>query len=183
MKKKHKQKTYLTQPQRLTIVVAVVALFLAAYVLYTITEQATQKYTQNSNQAVVHTTTLSLLKNAENKTIYVHIDTGGQSISGVQLALKYDPKIINNVSLTPGDFFENPIILENAIDRENGIVFYTLSLPSTSAQIFGEGTVAVIHYNQLSTTATKLIFLQQTKITAKGINTSLLKEATPIELP
>lgn len=183
MKKKHKQKTYLTQPQRLTIVVAVVALFLAGYVLYTITKQASPRSNQQSSNEVKPNTTLSMLKNPNDKKIYIHITSGRQPISGVQLALKYDSTAINNVSITPGDFFDNPTILENAIDRQNGIIYYTLSMPTTSAEIFGEGTVAIMQYDEITKNPTKLLFLPQTKITAKGINTSLLKEATPIELP
>ncbi|HSW89228.1 MAG TPA: cohesin domain-containing protein [Candidatus Saccharimonadales bacterium] len=193
--KKHKQrnKIYVNSPKNLTMFVACIALLLAIYVLFTIATKKTSPVnnTSGENQSAYPTTnpafinsSLYILKNPENNNIYLNIKTNKQPISGVQLAIAYDPKVLQNVSITPGDFFDHPVILQNAVDATNGIVYYTLAINPNSAQISGEGTVAVLHYTGLAAgNSTKVSFLPQTKVTSQGVNDSVLKQANAIQLP
>ena len=190
--KKHTKKKEISfnSPKNLTIVVACIAVLLAIYLLFITKKNWQTNSPSNTNIAAYPTTnpalinaSLYLLKNPETNTIYMNIKTDKQAVSGVQLAIAYDPKVLQNVSVTPGGFFDHPVILQNAIDTNTGIIYYTLSINPNSAQISGEGTVAILHYTKLSGTATKVSFLPQTKITSKGVNDSILKQASSVQLP
>ncbi|HSW96626.1 MAG TPA: cohesin domain-containing protein [Candidatus Saccharimonadales bacterium] len=193
MKKHAHTKKATTSQQKLTLIVACIALLLAIYILFTITAKKTApaNNTAGTNEAMYPTTdpkqitsTLYFLKNSDKKIAYININTDKQPISGVQLALKYDPKAIGNIEITQGTFFNKPVVLQNAIDTTNGIIYYTLSINPNSAQIYGEGSIVTLHYQLINAGAsTKITFLPQTKVTAKGINTSVLKQATAVQLP
>jgi len=199
----NKLQEFLTSPKGLTIMVVCVAVLLAVYLLLS---TSSKLHTQNgvtetlspspnnsnasssSNSPKIDpkliTADIYLLKNPDGKTIYVNVNTQKQAVSGIQLALSYNPSLIPTISVTPGDFFDNPTVLQNAVDSNNGVIYYTLSIPPTSAQIYGEGTVAIIHYSGIPAgVGTTISLLPQTKITAKGVNGSVLKEAKSISIP
>lgn len=198
-----KLQEFLTSPKGLTIMVVCVAVLLAVYLLLstsskvgtktavktTITPSVGITNNQSSSTNIkidpkLITSDIYLLKNPDGKTIYVNLNTGKDSISGVQLAISYNPNLISTISITPGDFFDNPTILQNAVDTNNGIIYYSLSIPPSSGQIYGEGTVAIIHYNGIPAgVGTTISILPQTKVTTKGVNGSVLKQAKSISIP
>ena len=198
-----KLQEFLTSPKGLTIMVVCVAVLLAVYLLLstssrvgtqtagktTITPSVRITNNQSSSTNIkidpkLITSDIYLLKNPDGKTIYVNLNTGKDSISGVQLAISYNPNLISTISITPGDFFDNPTILQNAVDTNNGIIYYSLSIPPSSGQIYGEGTVAVIHYSGIPAgVGTTISILPQTKVTTKGVNGSVLKQAKSISIP
>jgi hypothetical protein len=73
--------------------------------------------------------------------IPVTIDTGYNTVSVVELQLSYDAKFLSEVSVQPGDFFSNPMIIENTIDSTKGTIVFTIS-SLTPRQ--GTGSIAII---------------------------------------
>ena len=120
----------------------------------------------------------------------INISTGRNKITGVQLEIAYDPKILSIVSLTPGTFFPTPNILLNTIDSETGRISYALVLQPSQAPLFGSGTVARLQLKQnfsggnLSSQTT-LTLLQKSLVSALGIDGSVLREtkSATINLP
>lgn len=191
----NKLQTFLTSPRVLTILTVCVAVLLAIYLLIS----ATTKNTGQSQQTVTPTGTpnggsyatnpnlitsdLYFMKNTKTNTVYINVKTP-QPISGLQLALSYSPDAIMGVSLTPGDFFYQPTVLQNSVNQTDGTIHYTLAIPPGTAQISGEGTVAIIHYKPVQAgTSTRLSILPQTKITSTGVNDSVLNKVNSITLP
>ena len=128
-------------------------------------------------------TSLSLQKS--NASVVVMIDTGVDNVSGVQLAISYDPKVLTNVTITPGTFFTNPIELQNTVDAAKGTIDYALAIQPNQTTARGQGAVATISYQMVpgATGSTKLSFRPETKVTSLGANISVLKSTSPIYLP
>lgn len=59
--------------------------------------------------------------------IPIAIDTGGNTVSIVELHLGFDAKLLTGVSIQPGSFFSNPMIIEKNVDQNNGTIVMTLS--------------------------------------------------------
>lgn len=200
--KENKYIAFVTSPKGLTILVSLIAVTLAAYILIStqaakysqqqgllvptpvsqMADQANQKKDPYAkpNPALI-TSVLAFKKNIN--SVDVTVDTGKVSISGAQIAIAYNPKALTNVSVTPGSFFNGAMVLESSIDTIKGTITYVLSIRPNYAQEYGTGTLATIHYTVVPGTATTLSFLPDTKITALGINGSLLKKSNPIALP
>jgi len=107
------------------------------------------------------------------------IDTGSVAASGVQLSISFDPGILQNVAISPGDFFTNALVLTNKIDSTNGTIFYAAVVPPNGRSRQGKGVVARLSYTfaQGAINPTKLQFLPDTKVSARGVNNSTLKIA------
>lgn len=127
--------------------------------------------------------TLSFKKYGQSADII--IDTHSNAVSGVQLNISYDPKILTTVQLLPGTFFDNPNTLLNSIDTTKGIISYAVAIKPSAQQKKGKGVIATILFQPVSDTTgyTRLTFLSQTKITSEGINSSVLKTFQGIILP
>lgn len=59
-------------------------------------------------------------------SVPVQIDTGQNTVSAVQLVINYDPKVLENVSLSVGQFLPQVTVLQNKIDVDKGVVNYAL---------------------------------------------------------
>lgn len=122
----------------------------------------------------------SLTVSSISGTLNADISTEENNITGIQLEMSYDPKVISVTTIKPGDFFENPSVLINKIDQKNGRISYALILPSSSAVKKGQGTAAVINFRVVNRKAgeTTISFLPKTVVTAEGIAPSVLREST-----
>lgn len=82
----------------------------------------------------------------------------------VQLELGYNPSILYNVSMFPGDYFVNPEIILEKIDARNGRISYALKGKSLnkSASIAATVTFTAITYGLRN--ETDLTFLPKTLI-------------------
>lgn len=119
------------------------------------------------------------VKDNETINLDVQIDTGINKITGIQLEIAYDPKILTNVKISKGTFLPNSNILLNIIDSDTGRISYALVIPPSVTALSGKGTVAVI-------TATKNIeasvlseseikILPKSLVTQVGTEGSVLK--------
>lgn len=114
------------------------------------------------------------------QTLAVHIDTGDNVVNSVQLELAYDPQALANVSITPGDFFQQPSPLINTIDTVGGRISYALTEQIDLPGKKGTGTVALLSYTVSPTFSgtTTISFLPKTAVTADRILESVLKKTT-----
>ncbi|MBI2442295.1 MAG: hypothetical protein HYV40_00110 [Candidatus Levybacteria bacterium] len=113
-------------------------------------------------------------------TVQVLIDTHENTITGVQLELSYDPKALTNVVITPGAFFQNPLIIPqwNKVDQATGRISHAQVLTPAQAGVQGKGIVATITFTRATGTPsaqTTLEFLPKTAVTQSGISPSVLK--------
>lgn len=97
-------------------------------------------------------------------TIPITIGTGKNTVTGVELALRYDASKIRINGIAVGDFFQSPAILQNNIDNQKGIANY--SLGSLSAKQ-GNGILFTISVTPKADAAsTTIAFTPDTNVAA-----------------
>ncbi len=120
------------------------------------------------------------------QSVLVNIATSSNKVSGVQFEISYDPTVLSHVTIIPGTFFQNPLILLNLVDTKNGKINYAIGTQATANGISGADTVAIISYTLLPTATpaqTKLTFLPKTQAVQEGILGSVLEKAIDLTLP
>lgn len=120
------------------------------------------------------------------KTVNVVLTTQSNKVSGVQFEIAYDPTVLSNVTVKPGDFFPKPLILLNQVDTKNGKINYAIGIQPTADQLSGTGTAAVISYTLLPTASasqTTLKFLPKTQVVEQGIAGSVLEKSFDLSIP
>jgi hypothetical protein len=129
-------------------------------------------------------TPANLALSSTSGSIAIMITTGEGSkintVTAVQLELQYDPKMMTNVTVTPGTFFTNPIPLVNTTDKESGRITYALAISPTAKGTAGKGTLATVQFQSLLPKGgtTKLSLLPTTLVTAQGVAESVFLKAT-----
>jgi len=137
----------------------------------------------------VYQATLSLAPNpvvispsqiAAPSSVAIVLDSGGQKATAVQVELSYDPKVLTNVDVKAGPFFDNPVELIKKIDTTNGRISYAVGISPAGVEKQGTGTVATITFtaNTQIAKVTQIQFQPKTLVTAAGIQTSILKSST-----
>ena len=110
-------------------------------------------------------------------SVNVIIGSDGGYPTSIQLELAYDPKILTDISMTPGNFFPNPNVLINELDESTGRISYAIeNLPQEKAAKQG-GIIAVMTFTPRSgTTAkeTQITFLPKTTVLS-GSRTAVIK--------
>lgn len=115
-------------------------------------------------------------------SVPVNITTGKNKVTAVQLEMQYDPQALTNVSVAPGVFFKNPVVLLNQIDRKAGRITYAFGIGFTEQGAVGQGTVATLTFETKTPQQTSILFLPKTLVTAEGLSQSVLKQANNIQL-
>lgn len=147
-----------------------------------------QQTTAQTEQAQVKST-LNISPNpvtilpGQSGTVAVNIDTSNNEVTAIQLEIAYDPNVITNVQVTPGDLITNPVVLINDNKKQNGNYIgrytYAFGIMPNHPVIQGNGKVANITFTALNKTgASQLALLPETLVTARGISESVLKSAT-----
>lgn len=113
-------------------------------------------------------------------TAQVMIDTSDNAVTAVQLEIEYDPQVISNVQATPGVAFQNPVVLINKNNPQEGRLTYAIGITPNRPTIQGSVPVASITFTARGTvgTQTALTLLPETLVTARGVASSVLKSAT-----
>ncbi|MBI2621813.1 MAG: hypothetical protein HYW63_04200 [Candidatus Levybacteria bacterium] len=106
----------------------------------------------------------------------INIDTKNNEVTGVQLELTFDPKILTRVDIKEGEFIIDPTILIKDINTESGRITFALVNKPGQKAVKGEGVVAVFSFSKISPAETEINFLPHTAVSAPGINQSVLKE-------
>lgn len=114
-------------------------------------------------------------------TASVNIDTSIDNVTGVQLEIAYDPKVLTNVTIKPGTFFTNPNILLTNVNKTSGRVTYVLGITPAQQPVKGTGTVATLSFSVrpgVTESQTQITLLPKSLVSARGVNPSVLKMAT-----
>lgn len=116
-------------------------------------------------------------------TVKVQIDTGGDSVTAVQLEIAYDPTLLTGMTIKPGDFFTEATVLPvGGINAKTGRITYAITSGSIKANKSGKGTVAILNFYPVRNSAvasTPITILEKSLVTAVGLGTqSVLKQST-----
>ncbi len=119
------------------------------------------------------------IKNEESNEYYsiVNIDSGKNSVIGVQLELYYDPSLITNVSVTPLDFFPQAVEVLKKIDQQNGRISYAITVSPGETSVKGQGQLVKINYAPIGNEGISSVinFLPKTEVSGDTTAGSLLK--------
>ena len=107
-------------------------------------------------------------------------NTGTNKMTGVQLELSFDPKLITNISITPGTLIPSPVELLKNIDYTNGRITYVSAIPIGGAGVKGNGVVAHISFTEAGAKGQTISikFLPKTLVSTEGLATSSLKSTS-----
>lgn len=113
-------------------------------------------------------------------SVDVTINTSDNAVTAVQLELAYDPNIISNVKVTTGPLFPDAQVLINKNDTNAGRLTYAYGITPRSQTVKGTGVVAKITFTAKNVAGkqSQLALLPSTLVTARGVASSVLKEAT-----
>lgn len=106
------------------------------------------------------------------------IDSKENKITGAQIELTYDPKVLSKVDIIPGDFLKDSVEVLKKVDVNTGRISYVLG-SKLNNNSKGTGVLATITYLRLNNKQTNIDFLPQTLITAQGLSQSALEKTTP----
>lgn len=114
--------------------------------------------------------------------VEININTYQNTATGVQIELSYDPKALRNVVVTPGTFFQNPLIIPqwNKVDKQTGRISHAQVLPPSQSGVKGQGVVATITFSRIPNSGlreTQIQFMPKTAVTQSGISPSVLKSS------
>ncbi len=187
-------------PRKTTILIIILAivtlglLFMALRTSSPTINYTTTTPTGNATKNIKKTSKLffapSALDASSASSVDVMLDSDESEITGVDLVLSFDPKVITSftVAAPTGEntfFGANPTILTNNVDLQNGKAQFTIAIPLTSTPKSGNGKVARVNFtvNRASTLkSTQIEFLNTTKVVAHGEPESVLGETTPLTI-
>lgn len=114
--------------------------------------------------------------------IPIAIDTGGNTVSVIELHLGFDAKLLTGVSIQPGNFFSNPMIIQKSIDAAKGAIVFTLGSLTPRR---GVGVIATITAIPEQKTSMIIHIDPKTKIAAIGELGSVLSSTRDgtVEVP
>lgn len=133
-------------------------------------------------KTVISENSLSISPNVLNvtagqpSTFQIVIDSNGEKPTLIQMEIGYNPAAISSVTITPGNFYQNPHVLLNKVNKNNGRISYAISPLSGSEDQTGSQVVATLKIIP-SKTATKreseLTFLPKTIIQTENSQSTL----------
>lgn len=117
------------------------------------------------------------------RTVNVNIDTKGDTITAVQLEIAYNPALLTNMTIKPGDFFESPLVLPvGGVNTKTGRITFQVTSGALGSIKSGTGTVATLSFypvQQTGVLSTPITILEKSLVTGRRgtqtVETSLLK--------
>ncbi len=130
-------------------------------------------------QALLSLSPNPLTLTTQTGSLDVVLDTATQKATAVQIELSYDPKVLSNVTITPGTVFAHPVVLLKEINQETGRISFAVGISPTDTEITGKAVVATITFAAVApaTKSTQISFLPKTLVTQQGVRTSILKSS------
>lgn len=108
----------------------------------------------------------------------ISVDSKKYTVSGADLIIKYDPKVVTNVKISNGSLLKTPTVLKTENDTTNGLATYSAVSGVYSPGVKGKGVFAVITFSLIgSPSATSLSFAPGTSVAAEGETSSVLGNA------
>lgn len=194
-------------PKKTTILIAILAIVTVSLIFLAVREesqkpaekdtsqQTVQKQPQPTEEETPKTASLSFspafLDLSEGgsgiQSADIFINNGDGEISGVQVELQYDPKVLTNVNIESGSdtiFGANPNILISQVDQVNGRITHIVAINLSDDQIKGVGKIATVTFQALPGTEsqTKIEFLDKSIVTSLGTTNSILKDTIPLTI-
>ncbi|MBI2590658.1 MAG: hypothetical protein HYW33_02130, partial [Candidatus Blackburnbacteria bacterium] len=127
---------------------------------------------QTQKDIVLTTTPATLILSAsQEKTILLNIASPGNKVTGNEIHLKFNPKVISIKEIFAGDFLANPLRLAKQIDNQKGEVVYTIGTLQPSE---GSGVLAKVVINAKDAGTTQ-ISLGNTIVTAENQRENTVK--------
>lgn len=141
------------------------------------------KSTQNASFALMPSTLISTSSQSAILDVIIESNAAPATQKTVQLELSYDPTLIYNLDIFPGDYFVNPEIILSHIDYKNGRVSYALRGTTQSTNSVARITFNTNNYGLAK--ETKITFLPKTLIRIDGeeVKIGSLNDATIISKP
>jgi hypothetical protein len=135
------------------------------------------------------TNPVDVSKSSTAQVIDITINTNGKSVSGAQVELSYDPKVLTNVTLTPAlrnPFFgANPVVLINNVDPTQGRISFAIAVGNNESEKTGTGSIATLGFtvNKFSgATFSQVTFLPKSAVTTFKSQSSVLNISTPLQI-
>lgn len=165
--------------RRAILTLIICALFISGIALYRGTQRK-PNITEKITPATLKDTELFFspvkpVRHGERVSFPIHIRTGANTVSAVELHIRYDPKLLTNVTIEPGKFFPNPTILAQSVNADSG---EALLIIGTLSPRMGEGEIATIEATTITSASSStitLIFDPGTKVAALGETTNVVK--------
>lgn len=110
------------------------------------------------------------------------INSNGDKISGAQIELAFEPTLLTNVDITPGNFLNSPTVLTKTIDTTNGVIRYILAIKPGGETAEGTGVLATLSFTKTSQEPTNIGFLPTSQVSTTGLNQSILKETISADI-
>jgi hypothetical protein len=108
----------------------------------------------------------------------VNIDSGTNKVTGIQLSISYDPKVLTNVDIKPGTFLPDGTVISKQVDAQKGTITFLLGTSQGKKGVSGTGQVAVISFTKVIPDDTNLSFLPDTLVSAEGYDQSVLSKTS-----
>lgn len=122
-------------------------------------------------------------------TVDIVATSGKQSLTGVQVNLVYDPKVVTNIQLLPPDPVTSlfgPIGTYANLFTDNktgsGALTFAIAINPTQNPVTGTGSVGRLSFSVLrgADAQTAITFGSKTAVTTAGIQQSILLSSTPL---
>lgn len=164
-------------PKKTTIFIAILAVVTAVLVVLAISnEQTPNRTTKNATPTptavIPKTTNITFLptkidaSGGQPVTVDILADTNSDQISGIQLELQYDSKLLTNVKISTPDnslfgTSNKYSVLFSEVNPALGRISYAAAIQPTQSPVSGLGKIATIIFQKVTQTGT---FLPQTTI-------------------
>ena len=123
---------------------------------------------------------------SESIPVEVYISAEENKVTGVQLELSYDPKVLKFVSLTPVDLLGGRQELIKEIDEKTGRITYAAGSRPGQSTIQGTDEIVKLVFKPVGRSSevreTAIKILPETLVTALGVKESVLIKTTDIEV-
>ena len=118
--------------------------------------------------------------------VEIYISAEENKVTGVQLELSYDPKVLKFVSLKPVDLLGGRQELIKDIDEKTGRITYAVGAAPGQPTIQGTDEIVKLVFKPVGRSGvareTTVRILPETLVTAVGVNESVLTKTTNIEV-
>lgn len=127
---------------------------------------------------------LAELNVGEEAQIQVMIDSLGKEVWGADLKILFNPQNLKVKQVSPGDYFNEPIVLEKIINQEKGTLSFSIGSLITGK---GKGVMAVLKVEPQAEGRTSFNFSSDTQVALRGredpIETGYQDLSLPINSP
>lgn len=191
-------------PKKTTILIVILAVVTTVLVILAVFSDQTKKYIPvpkvsptPSKAALIPTAILSFDPSTINVVTAsippadIVADTGAEGITGIQVELLYDPKVLTNVKIVPpadqslfGTGGTGYTVLFNEVKPELGRISYAIAINQTQKPAQGIGKIGTLSFQKvpgvIGNAATFVRFVDKTMVTKLGESQNVLKQANPL---